>query len=78
MSHRYIPCVLCSFMEVIFYIEKLNERMEHSYNGTVCFVKQDGESYRLQMITLTEKLKNLKYELLIAYLDRDIRISRHL
>jgi hypothetical protein len=27
----------------------------------------------VQMITLTEKLKNLKYELLMAYLNRDIQ-----
>jgi hypothetical protein len=46
-------------------------------NGTVCTVKQDGRPYRVQMITLTHKLMNLKYELLMAYLDRDIRISRH-
>jgi hypothetical protein len=46
------------------------------HNGTVCTGKQDG-SYRVQMITLTEKLMNLKYDLLMDYLDRDIRISRH-
>jgi hypothetical protein len=44
----------------------------------VCTVKQDGRLYRMQMITLTEKLMSLKYEPLMVYLDRDVRISRHL
>ncbi len=49
-----------------------------SYNGTVCTVKQIGRACGVKMITLIEKLTNLKYELLMAYLERDIRISRHL
>ncbi len=49
-----------------------------SDNGTVCSVKQDGRPYRVQMITLTEKLNNLEYELMMTYLERDIRIPRHL
>jgi hypothetical protein len=47
-------------------------------NGTVCTDKQDGRPYGVQMITFTEKVTNLKYELLMGYLDRDMRISRHL
>jgi hypothetical protein len=42
-------------------------------NGTVCTVKQDGRPYGVQMVALTEKLTNLKYELLMACLDRDIQ-----
>jgi hypothetical protein len=41
-------------------------------NGTVCTDKRDGWPYGVQMVTPTEKLTNLKYELLLAYLDRDI------
>jgi hypothetical protein len=43
-----------------------------SYNGTVCAVKRDEIPGEVQMVTLTEKLTNLKYELLMAYLYRDI------
>jgi hypothetical protein len=39
---------------------------------TVSTVKRDGRSGGVQMVTLTEKLTNLKYELLMAYLYRDI------
>jgi hypothetical protein len=46
----------------LLYDSKINDS---SYNGTVCPVKQDGRPYRVQMIILTEKLKNLKYEPLI-------------
>jgi len=48
-----------------------------SNNGTVCTVKRDGRPGGVQMITFTEKLTNLKYELLMAYFDRDIRILRY-
>jgi len=44
-----------------------------SYNGTVCTVKRDGRPGGVQMITFTEKLMNLKYELLMAYMSRDIQ-----
>ena len=44
-----------------------------SYNGTVCTVKRDGRPGGVQMVTFTEKLTNLKYELLMAYFDRDIK-----
>ena len=49
-----------------------------SYNGRVCTDKRNGWPCWSQMITFTEKLTNLKYELPMAYLDRDIRILRHL
>ncbi len=42
-------------------------------NGTVCTVERDGRSSGVKMITFTEKLTNLKYELLMAYFDRDIQ-----
>ena len=42
-------------------------------NGTVCAAKRDGRSGGVQMITLTEKLTNLKYERLMASFDRDIQ-----
>ena len=48
-----------------------------AYNGPVCTVKRDGRPGGVQMITSTEKLTNLKYELLMAYFDRDIRILRY-
>jgi len=32
----------------------------------------------VEMITLAEKLKNLKYELLMAYLDRDKPSAAHI
>ncbi len=34
--------------------------------------------YGVKMVTLTEKLMNLKYELLMGCLGRDIRILRYL
>jgi len=43
------------------------------YNGTVYTVERDRRPGGVQMITFTEKLKNLKYELLMAYFDRDIQ-----
>jgi hypothetical protein len=43
-----------------------------SNNGTVYTNKRDGRSYRVHMVTPTEKVTNLKYELLMVYLDRDI------
>jgi hypothetical protein len=49
-----------------------------AYNGTVCTDEQIGRPGGVQMITFTEKLTNLKYELLMAYLDRDIRILWYL
>jgi hypothetical protein len=52
--------------------------LEYSNNGTVCTVEQIGRACGVKMITLIEKLTNLKYDLLLAYLERDIRISRHL
>ena len=45
-----------------------------AYNGTVCIVKRDGQPSGVQMITLTEKLTNLKYKLLLADFDRDIQL----
>ncbi len=48
-----------------------------SHNGTVCTVKRDGRSGGVQIITFTEKLTNLKYELLMAYLEQVIYISRY-
>jgi hypothetical protein len=44
-----------------------------SNNGTVCTVERDRRPGGVQMITFTEKLTNLKYELLMAYFDRDIQ-----
>ncbi len=41
-------------------------------NGTVCTVKRDGRPGGMQIITFTEKLTNLKYELLMAYFGGDI------
>ncbi len=58
------------------YIESSKEDQKNlscPYNGTVCIVERDGRSGRTKMIPLTEKLLNLKYELLVAYLDRDIQ-----
>ncbi len=48
-----------------------------SNNGMVCTDRQDGRPYSVQMVTLTKKLMNLKYELLMAYLGRDIRILKY-
>jgi hypothetical protein len=45
---------------------------ENAQNGTVCTVKRDERSGGVQMITFTEKLTNLKYELLMAYLEQVI------
>ena len=39
----------------------------------MCIDKQEGWPYGIQMVTFTEKLTNLKYELLMVYLDRDIQ-----
>ena len=44
-----------------------------AHNGTVCTVERDGRPGGVQIITFTEKLTNLKYELLMAYFDRDIQ-----
>jgi hypothetical protein len=41
-------------------------------NGTVYTDKRDGRPCGLQIVIPTEKLTNLKYELLMAYLDKDI------
>jgi hypothetical protein len=49
-----------------------------SNNGTICTDQQIGRPCVVQMITLIEKLTNLKYELLMAYLDIDIRILWYL
>jgi hypothetical protein len=38
----------------------------YSHNGPVCTVKRDGRPGGVQMITFTEKLTHLKYELLMA------------
>ncbi len=43
------------------------------YNGTVSAVKRVGRPGGVQMITLTERLTYLKYELLMAYFDWDIQ-----
>ena len=43
-----------------------------SDNGTVYTVERDGRPVGMQMITFTENLTNLKYELLMTYLERDI------
>ncbi len=48
------------------------------HNGTVCTIERDGRPGGVQMVTFTEKLTHLKYELLMAYLDRDIRILTYL
>ena len=45
-----------------------------TYNGTVCTVKRDGRPSGVEMVTLTEKLTNIKYELLSAYFVRDIQL----
>ncbi len=39
----------------------------------VCTVERDRRPGGVQMITFTEKLTNLKYELLMDYFDRDIQ-----
>ena len=44
-----------------------------AYNGTVCTVKRVGRWSVVQMITFIEKLKHLKYELPMAYFNRDIQ-----
>ncbi len=55
-------------------MNSINDRCDmSSHNGTVCAVKQDGRPGDVQMITLTEKLTHLKYELLMACIDRDIQ-----
>ena len=42
-------------------------------NKTARSVKRDGRRGVVQMITSTEKLAHLKYELLVAYFDRHIQ-----
>jgi hypothetical protein len=44
-----------------------------AYNGTFSAVKRVGRLGGVQMITLTERLTYLKYELLMAYFDWDIQ-----
>jgi hypothetical protein len=48
-----------------------------SNNGTVCTVERDGRPGVAQIITFTEKLTNLKYELLMAYFGRDIQFLNY-
>jgi hypothetical protein len=72
--------------DIIFYVIYYKKRpmrfyginWDISHNGTVCTVEQIGRACGVKMITLIDKLTNLKYDLLLAYLERDIRISRHL
>ena len=47
------------------------------YNGGVCDVTQGGRVYLGQSEDLITKLTNLKYDVLMACLDRDIQISRN-
>jgi hypothetical protein len=68
------------YLKVIKESKNLYQFLEaySSHNGTVCTVEQIGRACGVKMIILIEKLTNLKYELLLAYLEMDIRISRHL
>jgi hypothetical protein len=40
-------------------------------------LERDGRPSGVQIITFTEKLTNLKYELLMAYFDRDIQFLNY-
>ena len=48
-----------------------------SYNGGVCGVTQGDRTYSGQIKGLIAKLTNLKYDMLMACLDRDVQISRY-
>ena len=48
-----------------------------SNNGGVCDVTQENRTYSGQIKGLIAKLTNLKYDLLLACLDRDIQISKY-
>jgi hypothetical protein len=47
-------------------------------NGRVCTICKRNWTFWYQMIALAEKLTDLKYEVPIASLDRDIRLLRYL
>ena len=70
MPNKYLSSY--SVLESPFQLT-ISDFLETSYNGTVCTVKRDGRLGEVQMITFIEKLTNLKYELLMAYLNRDIQ-----
>jgi hypothetical protein len=59
LGHHYTSGEAKSIPEKFGLGAYLNQHFTN--NGTVCTVKQDGRPYRVQMITFTEKLKNLKY-----------------
>ena len=71
---------------MIIYIFDVEKRQTHyffipkflySNNGGVCDVTQGDRIYSSQMKGLIAKVTNLKYDVLMTCLDRDIQISRY-
>jgi hypothetical protein len=81
LSKAALQALVMSNDPSISFTKPTNKRSEcwanYTYNGTVCTVERDGRPSGVQIITFTEKLTNLKYELLMAHFDRDIRILRN-